>query len=223
MAEADGPDGLPVGRALLIPPGVVNDEFREAVATVAAVHGDGALPTVPVLLTTGLEGRGRLVHRAGVPNAILIEHGVSYRAVALVHEVGHLLDLVGIGDGASFASASSPMFADWLLSVVDTPAYARLDEIIRRALAEIPEHHLRQRTRLSILRDPEELWARSYAQYIAVRSGNLDLNRGIAALTEVSIAGLTVPLQWERDEFASIAREIDLLMRRLQWRSRRPT
>jgi hypothetical protein len=73
-----------------------------------------------------------------------------------------------------------------------------------------------------VLRRPEELWARSYAQFIVRQSGRVDVARSIAALRLGEIAGITVPLQWKEDEFDAIEREIELLMRSLGWRSTKP-
>jgi hypothetical protein len=221
VAENDVPDGVPIGRALLIASGYVYEELRHMVAVVSRIHGDGELPTIPVLLTASLEERGRFVQRSGQASAILINQGIGYRAFAFLHELGHFLDLSGTGTEGVFASATSPMFADWLLGVVATPTFARLDRTIEHALANIPEEEEGRRTRLAVLRDPEELWARSYAQYIAARSGRSELVDAVAALRNVSIGGFSVPLQWEDQEFLGLAGEIDRLMRRLGWRSER--
>lgn len=52
------------------------------------------------------------------------------------------------------------------------------------------------------LLDPAELWARSYTQWIAVRSGNDKMLRRLAELADT---------HWTADEFAPIAREFDRL------------
>ncbi len=62
-----------------------------------------------------------------------------------------------------------------------------------------------------------ELWARSYAQYIATRANDSAVLANFAQL-EVDI-GLTLTLnyQWDIADFVQIANEIDVLFRYLGW------
>ncbi|MEM6328359.1 MAG: hypothetical protein AAF791_14695, partial [Bacteroidota bacterium] len=62
------------------------------------------------------------------------------------------------------------------------------------------------------LLEPWELWARSYAQYIAQRSGDPTMRSQIAGLRSDH------PLkQWSDDDFEPIADVIDSIFRDLQW------
>lgn len=67
------------------------------------------------------------------------------------------------------------------------------------------------------LRD-NELWARSYAQYIAVRSGDAAM---LAELrkeqAETRAAHVPIPTQWEDDDFEPIAKAMDAIFTQLGW------
>ena len=95
--SSEGPAGIPIGRGLVIPPGVIHDDLREAVRIVSRIHGDGGLPPVPMRvarLATSRHGnrvrRGRFVlnEDTGQPTSIVIEAGESHRVFAALHEIG---------------------------------------------------------------------------------------------------------------------------------------
>ena len=82
------PAGVPLGRAFLIGPGLANEPLREAVDAVARVHGDGELPTIPIVRDTSLEVRARLVVRDGLPSTIAASPGAVVLGIGLIHEIG---------------------------------------------------------------------------------------------------------------------------------------
>jgi len=59
---------------------------------------------------------------------------------------------------------------------------------------------------------PEELWARSYAQYIAKKSGNKAMLAELAKLQDDPI-----PSQWSDDDFIEIEKAIDELFKERGW------
>jgi hypothetical protein len=64
----------------------------------------------------------------------------------------------------------------------------------------------------------QEMWARSYAQYIATRSGDPIL-RAQLFLERERLAGMPYyPEQWDDDDFAPIAEAIDELLNAKGWR-----
>ncbi|MCV5648931.1 hypothetical protein OFN55_40020, partial [Escherichia coli] len=67
------------------------------------------------------------------------------------------------------------------------------------------------------LLDPSELWARSYAQYIARKSGDPAMREELAEMLRAR-AGLNLYALWEDEEFAPIMKEMDDLFRSLGWR-----
>jgi hypothetical protein len=62
----------------------------------------------------------------------------------------------------------------------------------------------------------DELWERSYAQYIVVRSGDAGLRAELDERRQLH-GSPAVPYLWEDDDFGPVAAEIDRLFRRLGW------
>ena len=119
------------------------------------------------------------------------------------------------------AHIESPLFLAHVRAAIGSPIQATNCHPFRRGrwlfvhngfIAEF--HTLRQVYR------PDELWARSYAQYVVSRSGRSDLAAGIADLRMATHDEYALPLQWGDEEFDAIAAEIELLFRRLGWRSK---
>jgi hypothetical protein len=64
---------------------------------------------------------------------------------------------------------------------------------------------------------PEELWARSYAQYIAERSADSDMLAALDLLRPPALTGQLYSSQWETTDFAPVAAAIDTLFKGLGW------
>jgi hypothetical protein len=70
---------------------------------------------------------------------------------------------------------------------------------------------------LRYLLDLPEIWARAYAQYIAIRSGNAALGRALAAVR--SDPDMLHPgVHWTDADFTPIATAIDDLFKEVGWR-----
>lgn len=117
-----------------------------------------------------------------------------------VHELGHVLDFNGLGNprfsltavrrNRVESSAKSEAMEAWRVAVRSSEAYKRL----RRYYTE------RDYT-LKLI----ELWARSYEQWIALRSENAAAQRKIDDL----MAGGRDDAYWTREDFESIAAALD--------------
>ena len=215
-----GPDGEPIGRSLDLPPRLFNEDLYGAVRSIDAVHSDGRLPIIPVLIRPGLTARGRFVVRDGMPSEILIRSDVSHRGFALLHEVGHLLDYAALGDFREFGSASGvPELAAWRRACEASLGHQRLEAAVARIVGALPPGRAAERDRLEEPLSPEEAWARSYAQYVAVRSSDPGLLSGLEAARTPEPGRVYHLLQWDDDDFRSIAEAIDALFGRLKWRT----
>ena len=71
---------------------------------------------------------------------------------------------------------------------------------------------------LNYLLSPNEVWARAYAQWLALRSQNSDLLKGIADARRLGAADPYAGRQWEDADFEPIAKEIDAIFKKLGWR-----
>jgi hypothetical protein len=220
--EWGSPSGTPIGRALQIRQTPLAEDLYRAVRTVSVVHGDGPLPAIPLSLAALGEGiRGRFRFDADGPISIAVNRAYPHRGFSAVHEIGHFLDFSGIGEPNTFASESSAELGAWLSAVRASRGYRELDGAVESILAysaqEIAWFYVR-------LLSPSELWARSYAQYIAVRSADPELLVGLAehqAAYPDHLKGIARLLHWTDDDFAPIAAEVEALAWRLGWRSGR--
>jgi hypothetical protein len=134
--------------------------------------------------------------------SLTVDSSRPFWRLAVVHEVGHFLDHQGIRPADSFASATHFLLNGWRTVTQASAA-------IRHLLAvQGPNAYLTQ---------IEELWARSYAPWVALRSRDPHL------LTEVVESRGTdrdVPRffrQWDDSDFEPIAAAIDQLFRSLGW------
>jgi hypothetical protein len=133
------PSGVSVSRALLIRPGIANDDLRDAVSAINRVHGDGDLPPIPVSMV-GAHDLGGSNGRFGFdlepdgeisPRAISIAAAAALRQLALLHEVGHFLDAAGM-PGAGFSSQRWAGLRDWRRAVTLSEAYKDLAGLVAR-------------------------------------------------------------------------------------------
>lgn len=220
------PNGPPVSGALKLPSsGKYKPVYEEAVSAIDEVHGDGALPELPVTTKSSMDAYGqyRYEMRSGKPVDILINGQGDHHQLTLAHEIGHFLDHQALGEKGKMASERDPALQAWRDAVDKSQAVERLRDKRRNPLryqAEVEVAGSKFITRpdpifTSYLLDRRELWARSYAQYVAQRSGNTNLLAQLAAQRTSAIYG---DQQWEDEDFAPIAAAIDDLFRSLGWR-----
>lgn len=176
-----------------------------ALAAIDAVHDDG---TLPAMTLTGRPVSGALGHFDHAQREIAVSPGGPWPQMTAAHEVGHLIDFFALGEAGAFASEAHPALAAWRAAVA---ASAPVKALQGEAGAALPP-----RARSYLLRH-RELWARSYAQYVAQRSGSAELLRQL----DKARAGATVGqlTQWRDADFAPIAAAIDELFRTKGWRA----
>jgi hypothetical protein len=201
------PRGRSVSSALILPPGVLPHdlELRSLLATIDSVHADGKLP--PLRFRWGVPRTGEVAvytvaDDLSQPVRLAVDSRRARWQVGVIHEIGHFLDHQGIDSPVDFASRSGRLLEDWRTAV-------RLSRAVG-ALQRFPEIG-------SYLGRPEEVWARCYVQWIALRSGNPSLRRQVVELRGHDSASAEFYAQWEDDDFAPIADALDRLFRRLKW------
>lgn len=185
-------------------------EIARAIDAVDRVHQDGTLPVLSIRLMTpsrfGLQGGFD-----PVSNRISVASTALDVVSTLWHELGHALDEYGIARGAAPASSFDPALDGWRRSVLQSQRYAEWTVIHRLATNPQFQQHV------TYAMSANELWARSYAQYIATRANEPTVLAHFSQL-EVEIGlPLTLHYQWEASDFAPIADEIDLLFHQLGW------
>lgn len=215
--------GIPVSQALDIKArGKTGKAVEFALEKIDSVHSDGSLPIIPV---TQNSGRSRLGYYSFSYGGRSVEISISrygeHPELTLAHEAGHFLDHAGIGQGV-FASERSELLSGWREAVKNSQAYQLLRDMLadpRKFAAEFPlaggVYSVTPDVRhLAYLADTKELFARSYAQYIAVRSGDPIL---LAQLNKERSDKIYGARQWSDEDFAPIAAAFDQLFRSLGW------
>jgi hypothetical protein len=122
------------------------------------------------------------------------------------HEVGHLLDYTVLGEAGTFASEVHADFAEWRRAVRASEAITsiRATQGTVKGLHKA-EYYLRG----------HEMWARSYAQYIATKSGDAEMLRQLDIIRGVGDIGHLI--QWSDADFAPIAAAIENILKKKGW------
>jgi hypothetical protein len=221
LALTIGPAAVKDLRAVFrvqLPPGHLRDTIEKALAAAASVHAvrDGAeIVTVsshPTMTEVGLY----MHEQGGKPLEILVNENAADPGLTLLHEVGHYLDQHAI-ELPGYASVHSDL-APWLDAVMQSQHVADLIEHWLNppnppdpALATVVAGAVRKH--VEYLLGPRELFARSYCQYVSVRSGDA------ALLSELQIALQShYREQWHEDDFEPIGDALDDFFDGIGWR-----
>jgi hypothetical protein len=213
------PGGISLGRALIISPGLVNDDLREVVALIDRVHGDGALPAIPLsFVSVIVNSSGRPADGVFAadeddqgelhPLAIRVRGAAPHRHFVTIHEIGHFLDLMGL-PGVGYSSDAHESLTTWRRAIFRSRAFGELERLVDASDPEVAD-------RATVLLKTSELWARTYAQFVAVRSGSPILERSLSALRQRS-GSVYLPRQWDDHDFVTIERAIEGLFQNLGW------
>jgi hypothetical protein len=229
------PEGEQVGHAFRLADPKRGDEIREgvnrAIAAIEGVHGVGAtkLPKLLVIsewdpdIKGGYYSDGRVALQIGVTSS---KGPDSPQALIFAHETGHFLDHVAI-PGRPDDKARERGVTPEMDAVLDAARASRATSTIasRRAVGYVtvptPDggsvDYDVSRKYINYLLDDAEIWARAYAQYIAIRSGDSVMKAQLDRERDRSVANVVFPRHWEDDDFAPIAARIDALFLKLGW------
>lgn len=198
--------GTPVSAALELPKsGVISKAARTTLDAIDSVHGDGVLPKIP--LTGKVRGRyalGEFRYYSGSlsPVEINVKASGAYPHITTAHEVGHFLDLSAL-PGKGYSSQIASELKGFRDIIENSEAIVKL----RQMQKDKPQKHL------VYLLSPEEIWARAYAQFIAIESGNVIMLEELNMLRRIS----SMPSQWTDEDFEPIRNEIRSMMRGISW------
>ncbi len=158
------------------------------------LHSD--LDPVPVRATstTSQSGCYRLLRSDPIDLRVSRRHGRV--ALSFLHELGHLVDhQLGHALGPSWASGSHDAFEEWRRTV-------------SQLTSQLPAGVGRSRRRY--FDSPKEVWARSYAQTVLVRSTDPWLQGHLAGLLDLGDIFV-----WPAAEFEPVADEVVRTLDRL--------
>ncbi|WP_017601358.1 hypothetical protein [Nocardiopsis lucentensis] len=178
-------------------------EIRGAVDLVSQVHrfpdGMESITFVSEKLEPGKLGQYKPSSRV-----IIVDVTKPNVRETLVHEIGHAIDhAVHSGrTGSRLATASAmpstPEMREWSSVVRRSPQFAGLADVT-------PTHYAKY------LRGTQELWARSYAQWIAERTGDARLREELQG--HLNLPGPARYRQWSDDDFRPIASAVEAVVR----------
>jgi hypothetical protein len=160
------------------------------------------LEPVPVRATATISEAGAYRFRKKDPIDLRVSRIGGRSALGFLHELGHLIDHQVYYDRKTrtWASEAHPAFAAW------RSAAALLDK------RQLPGGHSRQRYFQSV----HELWARSYAQTVLLRSDDCVLQSRLEKLQAEDDAHV-----WRAEQFEPVALEVEFVFERLGLRQLR--
>ena len=218
----------PVSRALDVEPGSrIESQIRDAIAAIDAVHTDGTLSRLPVTTASLTDQHGYFGSTtAGDAVEIVLNLFSPHVELTTVHEIGHFLDLKALHPAVPWASENSPTLAPWREAVKRSQAVQTLRHFSDPAVSKIRGtqgngfvvEYLVDKTYVAYLLRAKELWARSYAQFIATESRQPALMQQLEAERERPESGIYYPKHWDESDFQPICAEIVTLLRDLRWK-----
>jgi hypothetical protein len=154
------------------------------------------LAPVPVRATVTTSEAGAYRFRKKDPIDMRVSRLGGRATLGFLHELGHLLDHQIYYDRKTRAWASEvhAAFASWRETIGSLPD------------RKLPGGHSRQR----YFRSVHEIWARSYAQTVLLRSGDPALERRLEKLLADDDAHV-----WPSQEFEPVAFEVERVFERL--------
>lgn len=223
------PAGIPVANGLRAPKrGALTQATERTLSAIGKVHGDGELPVIPIERERAKSRFGGYWHKTHTGEATKISLRTGgfddHPELTLAHEIGHFLDHQGAGERGVFSSVEDGAFAEFRRVVSQTRAIREIERLVKESAIPVMHGGARieypvDRKYLTYLLDPKEVWARAYAQYITLRSGDQTLREQLDQLRlRLRWAQVHYPSQWDDDDFAPVAEAVDRLMLKLGWR-----
>jgi len=202
---------------------------REALAAIDSVMVFPAMPTIPIQIVPFVKdgSAGAYVRqRGGGLRRIEIAEDAEYPELTAIHEVAHYLDDCGLSTTGGWASETDPRLEPLRLAWENTEAVRALRTGLETdkmtallpsggtfAFPLLPE----ERENCRYYLQGRELFARSYAQYIAGKSRNRVLLRQVRQRQE-SVEGRFYHVQWAASDFRGVSEAFDRIWKELGWR-----
>jgi SPP1 gp7 family putative phage head morphogenesis protein len=174
------------------------------------------LSKIPIEQTSGKRNLGAFhATFGGKPIKITISANSKRPEFTTAHEFGHMVDLEGVGTKGKHSSSGGEL-PDWQQAIQRSQAYLELQQLrfnpyveIDGQIAYVDPHHV------NYLLSPKELFARSFAQYIAVRSDDKIMADQLQQYRDMPGYGSA---QWATDDFEPIAIAFDKYFEQIGWR-----
>jgi SPP1 gp7 family putative phage head morphogenesis protein len=221
------PAGDTVGSKMLYkdgPKSKYGGDVRDAISAIEEVHGDGGMLPVPVESRVSKKAFGWYSRTGdGKPVEIMIEKAGPARQYTMFHEVGHYIDNQALSTklssgGMGSVDNFSPEMVAYRQAMASTRLVKRGKEVLaapsREYILDSGAAEAVDRRYLSYLLNPKEQWARAYAQYVAKRSGNVEL---LEQARDKFRPGSVYRQAWDDDDFIAVEKTITDVLRSVGW------
>lgn len=194
---------------------------KEALDLIDNVHTfPKGINKTPVIELKGekeaIQGRYNL-YADGSPKAIEVSKTAQRPVYTTIHEIGHYIDYHVISNIDSSLAATGAKFSEWRDAVKSTEAYKTLRDMNANPdLYSVDIGNNRtvkpDKNYTSYLIQDNELWARSYMQYIMKKNG---LESSMSYYTSDILYG---SIQWQDKDFNTVEAAFDKLFEDLKWK-----
>lgn len=184
----------------------VSSQVTETMDVVDSVHEDGPLAEIPVGEEPNPRYDGSYAKEA---RAITMRsENIEHYEFTFLHELGHALDHQAFGQGMKMGSEVSRELQAWREAVRNSSAL----QLLRQRLDDLnyPDDLKNYYT------SAKELFARSYSQWVVVKSGNPELLAQLNYKRDIPVQFRNM-LQWTDDDFVEIASTFDALFEKRGW------
>ncbi|MEI8166822.1 MAG: hypothetical protein WCG26_10600 [Chloroflexales bacterium] len=210
--------GDPVSASIGEMPSAASHTGKTALAVLAAidkVHSDGQLPKITIIPsasenTYGCYYPGKLEMKLSSKS--------SHPLNTLAHEMGHFLDNRGLPSnpsGVTWSSEQSKRLAGFRVAVAQSEAIQRISKFLTNPVDDAGFTHSQKHVVYLMTR--KEIFARDYAQYIAVKSGDPAMLAELKTMQEKAKKPGRLPNVWSDEDFAPIAVELDKVFAEKGW------
>ncbi len=205
---------LKVEKAVCLPKHSLSDRLGKVLKAIDTVQFPKNLKIMHVVMDSQVQGGEFIFYANRGPYEIRINPNGSHPELSLLHEVGHYLEWQSIPkiQNTYREFQMDPLFKAWNEAVYASPT--------RKHLSKVLENH-QEGTQASIdigyfLRT-DELWTRSYSQYIARKTEMSVLFQQIAAENKVVTGNIRYKPYWSWEEFSPIENAMDVIFAEAGW------
>ncbi len=180
-------------------------------AEIDKIHNIENLPVIPIKdsVSAKFQGQYSFYPNGNKPIEIKLSKVSVNPEMTIAHEIGHFIDNQVIPKTSGYySSINSTIMEEWRLAIANSSATMNLKGMVgdRAFIQKDVRYYL----------STHEQWARSYAQWVGQKSGNVNMITQSKVITERSYSPYSNS-QWNEADFAPISTAIDNIFEKLGW------